>query len=241
MELLHIASKNVTLVDQVEDCLLKYFKEKNFSAGDAIPNEKDLATALGVARNVLREALSRLKMTGMIESRPRRGMILREPSLLGGMQRIINPMILSEESLMEMLEFRVVLELGMCDAVVQNITDEDVSELENIVKSEEIQRTNEYPSSAEYAFHSKLYAITGNRKIMEFQELIYPILDFVQVKFQSELDPINRKLKERGELVTHGDLLPLLKARDAENFRKALKRHFSIYECLLNDVKISKK
>lgn len=84
MDTLRIVKTNMTLVDQVEDRLLNYFKENNLQIGDPIPNEMDLAASLGVARNVLREALSRLKMIGMIESRPRRGMVLREPSLLGG-------------------------------------------------------------------------------------------------------------------------------------------------------------
>ena len=59
--------------------------------GDSIPNEIELSSALGVARSVLREALSRLKMMGMIESRTRRGMILTEPFILGGMKRVVDP------------------------------------------------------------------------------------------------------------------------------------------------------
>ncbi len=37
----------ITLVDQVEDRLLTYFKEKNLKCGDHIPNENNLAEALG--------------------------------------------------------------------------------------------------------------------------------------------------------------------------------------------------
>ena len=61
MDTLRIVRTNMTLVDQVEDRLLNYFKENNLQIGDPIPNEMDLAASLGVARNVLREALSRLK------------------------------------------------------------------------------------------------------------------------------------------------------------------------------------
>ena len=83
MDTLKVHSQTITLVDQVEDKLLNYLKEKDIRTGDSIPNELELAAALGVARSVLREALSRLKMMGMIETRTRRGMILTEPTILG--------------------------------------------------------------------------------------------------------------------------------------------------------------
>ena len=69
MDTLKLHGQAITLVDQVEDNLLTYFRTKDLRAGDAIPNEMELAAALGVARSVLREALSRLKMVGMIETR----------------------------------------------------------------------------------------------------------------------------------------------------------------------------
>ena len=99
MKTLKIQNKVQTLVDQVEDKLLNFLKDNSLKVGDAIPNETELSTALGVARSVLREALSRLKMIGMIESRTRRGMVLTEPSLFGAIKRIVDPRVLSEESL----------------------------------------------------------------------------------------------------------------------------------------------
>lgn len=134
MDTLKLHGQAITLVDQVEDNLLTYFRTKDLRAGDAIPNEMELAAALGVARSVLREALSRLKMVGMIETRTRRGMILTEPSILGGMKRVVDPRILSEHSLFDLLGFRIALELGICSDLFQNITPEDIVELKEIVR-----------------------------------------------------------------------------------------------------------
>src|SRR3546814_8347074 len=50
----------------------------------------ELAEALDVSRNVLREALSRLRMLGMIETKKKRGMILAEPDILGGFERVMD-------------------------------------------------------------------------------------------------------------------------------------------------------
>ena len=76
LDTLKINKPHTTLVDQVEESLINYFKEQGLRPGSSIPPETELASALGVARTVLREALSRFKMTGMIESRTKREMIL---------------------------------------------------------------------------------------------------------------------------------------------------------------------
>jgi len=233
MDNLKILNQTVTLVDQVEDKLLSFFKEKDLKAGDAIPNELELANALGVARSVLREALSRLKMMGMIESRTRRGMILTEPSILGGMKRVVDPRILSDDSLFDILGFRIALEIGICSDIFQNVTVKDIEELEEIVKMGIAFENNEYAPISEFSFHAKLYEITGNKTISEFQEIVHPVMVFVKDKFKDLLEPINIEMKKRKQIVTHADLLNYIKNKDEEGYRKAIELHFSVYKIFM--------
>lgn len=230
MDTLKIHTQTTTLVDQVEDKLLTYLKEKDLRAGDSIPNELELAAALGVARSVLREALSRLKMMGMIESRTRRGMILTEPSILGGMKRVVDPRILSEESLFDILGFRIALEIGICSDLFRNITPEDITELEEIVRLGIVFENNEYAPVSEFSFHAKLYEITGNKTISQFQDIIHPVMVFVKNKFKDLLEPINIEMKANGQLVTHADLLEYLKKADQTGYRQAIEQHFEVYK-----------
>ena len=152
MENLKIDGQSITLVDQVEDKLLNYFRSQDLKVGDSIPNEIELSSALGVARSVLREALSRLKMMGMIESRTRRGMILTEPFILGGMKRVVDPRIMSQESLLDLLGFRVALEIGISSDIFHNIKEQDIMELEEIVNAGVALGNNEYANLSEYTF-----------------------------------------------------------------------------------------
>lgn len=140
------------LVDQVEDNLLTYFRTKICGQEMPFPMRWNWPAALGVARSVLREALSRLKMVGMIETRTRRGMILTEPSILGGMKRVVDPRILSEHSLFDLLGFRIALELGICSDLFQNITPEDIVELKEIVRLGSLLRTMNMPLSVNLLF-----------------------------------------------------------------------------------------
>jgi len=223
----------VTLVDQVEDKLLGYFKANNLGPGDPIPKELELAEALGVGRSVLREALSRLRMLGLIETRTRRGMLLAEPSLLRGMKRIVEPNMLSDKTLFNILGFRVALEIGMSEMIFQNLNKKHIEDLDDIVKRGVVKKYSEYTPVNEYEFHTKLYEITGNSTIMEFQAIIRPVSVFLKDRFQDYFLPINKELSKSGKLVSHKYLLDFLKKGDKEGFRKGMIDHFSPYYSFL--------
>jgi DNA-binding FadR family transcriptional regulator len=90
-----------TMADVVEVKLRQYLKNKPFLPGDALPTEAELAEALGVSRNVLREALSRLRMLGMIESKKKRGMVLTKPDILGAFEKVLDPLIIDKDTLQD--------------------------------------------------------------------------------------------------------------------------------------------
>ena len=225
--MLKLDNRHTTLVDSVEESLIRYFKEQGLRPGSSIPNEIELAASLGVGRAVLREALSRFKMTGMVVSRTKKGMILGEPSLLGGMKRCINPLLMNESTLRDILEFRVALEIGISSSLFRNITPADIAELEQGVG------TNKYAPVSEHRFHTKLYEITGNQIISEFQDVIYPVLDFVKEKYRDFLEPIEAELIRSGELMTHSHLLEFIKAGDLEGYKHAIEEHFKLYTIYL--------
>ena len=60
---------NLSLVDKVEIRITDYIKKNKFEVGDSIPKEIEFAEALGVSRTVIREAFSRLRTIGIIESK----------------------------------------------------------------------------------------------------------------------------------------------------------------------------
>ena len=204
-----IEINQTTLIDQVEDSLLTYFKKNDLRCGDSIPNENNLAAELGVARSVVREALSRLKMMGLIHARPR---------------------VLSEETILDLLDFRIALEIGISSDIFRKITPKDIEELSEIVKMGIVFENNEYALISESAFHTKLYKITGNKIISEFQEIIHPILVYVKEKFKDYLKPINIEMSKSGRIATHADLLDFIRKGDEKGYRDAIERHFEVYK-----------
>ena len=57
-----------SITDIVELRLIAFFKSKLYQPGDKIPKEKELVAALGVSRTVVRQALSRLRRVGIIDT-----------------------------------------------------------------------------------------------------------------------------------------------------------------------------
>lgn len=223
-----IDNKTITLVDKVEMSILDYIKEKKLVPGDSLPNEMDLSSELGISRNVLREALSRLRMLGIVQSRTRKGIVIQEPSLLSGFEKVIEPYLLSEKSIIDMMGMRIALEIGLTDFLFKNIDDRSIEELENIVRSQEARKYI-LTVEQETEFHKKIYEISGNNFIVQFQKIIYPVFTFAVMNYESYFAPVNERLIQEGKIVTHHDLFIYIKNRDMEGYRNAIKIHLQPY------------
>lgn len=236
-ENLLIDSSTVTLVDKVEEKLRDHFREINLMPGDTIPIEAKLAESLGVARSVLREALSRLKMLGLIESRTKRGMVLTEPDILIGIEKVMDPKIISHDRLMDILGIIVTIEIGMVDYILLNMKEDDIQELENIVNRETVLEQNRVIPEEESKFHPKLYEMTGNLTILRLCRLFSPVYAFIRDNYRDKIDEFNKR-SQKTKRPTHKELLNILKKGDGSQFRDAMKEHLQLYFYLLESDKI---
>lgn len=224
-----------SLVDQLELQLMQYIKGLNLKVGDALPNEMSMVEQLGVSRSVLREALSRLKMVGLVSSRPRRGMVITEPPVFEGLKRVIIPQFMSEDTIFDMLGLRIALETGMCTDILRNITPGDIEELRDIVKLGVVLGKNTYAHQSETEFHMKLYSITGNPLVVMFQDIISPVVEYVNKHLGDKIQQINDELESAGKMATHSDILHFLETKDGPGFRDAMERHFHVYRRLIEE------
>jgi DNA-binding FadR family transcriptional regulator len=215
--------KNVdtsSLVDRVEKNLIEFFIEKNFKVGDSIPKELELSASLGVSRTVIREALLRLRLMGLIDSRKKRGAVLTSPDLVSILEKSMNPQILDTVTLKEIFEMRLALEIGMADFIIERVTPADIAELRSIVTVEPAQaQAAIFDVEQEIKFHGKLYDITGNETLHKFQKLLLPVFNYVH---QSGLLKKPVKLKK---FVSHAGLIDLIEKGSAEMLRNGMRNH----------------
>jgi GntR family transcriptional repressor for pyruvate dehydrogenase complex len=209
-----------SLVDKVEKRLIEVCLNKDLKPGDTIPKETELATFMGVSRTVIRESLNRLKTLGLIESKKHNGTIIKSPNLSAILEKSLIPRILDNKTLMDIFEIRLALEVGMADFIFSRKTYADIEELERIVKIEPDHSDNIlFDLDHEIRFHGKLYKMTGNEMLEDFQNLSLPAFQYVY-----NIGLLRRKGK-RKRYKSHKELVSLLKNGTSDEFRMGMRRH----------------
>ncbi|MCK3683216.1 FCD domain-containing protein [Maribellus sp. YY47] len=209
-----------SLVDKVEMELLEIFINRGLKVGDTIPKEIELATAMGVSRTVIRESLTRLKTMGLIDSKKHKGTVLTSPNLAQILQRSMIPKILDNETLRNIFEIRLILEIGMADSLFQYVNEDDIKELEEIINSEPTASEDVlFDIEHEIKFHGKLYDITKNETLINFQNVLLPAFNYV---YDSGIinKPINKK-----KYISHKELVEILRTGTPKKFREAMRKH----------------
>lgn len=207
-----IAAKS--MAERVEANLREYFARENLKPGDPLPTELELAAALGVSRNVVREALSRFKMLGIIDTKKKTGMVISNPDIVGTFEKVLTPEIMDEATLQDLFELRLALELGIADLLFIRKTAEDLDELEEIASREE--KGNNFRINNEIAFHGKLYEMTGNNTLKRFQAMLLPIFGYV-IKLENK--------KYVSGKVNHQGLVKILRKGTVEEFKEGMLSH----------------
>lgn len=211
--------KAVTLADGVEDMLLDYMKKHHVAPGDALPKEEEFAEQLQVSRHVVREGLRGLKVLGIVESRKRRGTVMRRPAMFSAFGKLGRAGLIPKSDLRGLMKMRVALELGMCTYIYQNRTQEKIEDLRTYSGGEK-----EYVQSLELEvlFHSKLLAIAGNDAVNEFRDILSLILDPLYVHNMPEM------FSER-ITASHWQICDCLEHGSLEDFKKIMEDHFISY------------
>ena len=153
---------------QVYNELRNYIVQNNLKPGDKLPTEMEMCERLGVSRNVLREAIKSLEITGVVHSTPGVGIVIQEFST----DYLFNSLVYArsddgQEMLEQLKKIRRVLELGFSGEAFESLTEEDVEKLRQLVeKMQDLAKTlRKKPEAtfgvrfaeADAAFHRALY------------------------------------------------------------------------------------
>jgi DNA-binding FadR family transcriptional regulator len=224
-----ILEKPTTLVDSVEASINKYIKTNGLVAGDKLPSEEEFAESLGVSRNVVREALSRMKSFGMLSSRKKRGIVLQTINVSDSFERLFDPHTLDRKTLVDLMEIRLILEQSIVPLIFKRVTNDDIAALEEILSKEVMTKDGVVPIPNEQDFHSRIFDIAGNKTLSKLHSALFPLYRFAHDNIE-EFNEFNLFIKANNLKSTHKDLLEALKSRDQEQYKKCLNNHLLAYE-----------
>ncbi len=218
-----------SLVEQAQRDILQYIT--NNSDSKELPKENDLAEILGVSRVVVREALSRLRVLGFIETRRKKGSTVVSPKLFGVMNTIVSSGLIDQETLRDLYQLRLMVEVGLSYFVFANKTEKQVAELEKIVEKEDFYKHQEAFAETEkerdqatkklieidVRFHSKLYEMTGNKSLQDFQHILRHLFTVYYHKVENDFHDRT--------LISHVDLYNAIRTGTPDAFRMAMHLH----------------
>lgn len=169
--------RRTSISDQVSMQIKQLILDKDWKPGERIPSETELAELFGVSRVSVREALLKLNAIGLLESRFSGGNYVREVGADIYLNAIIPAAYVSSNSLLELLEFRQVMEAKQAGLAARKAKPEDVARLEKIHKDMVKNAGNlEAFSEADLRFHIELARITQNSLLVACMELIRDVL-----------------------------------------------------------------
>ncbi len=150
-------------------------------------------------------------------------MIITQPDILGNMQRVLNSRLLDGDTMNEIFEMRLVLEMGICELLFLKKNPDNLNDLEQIVLNEEKATTKQEKLKCDVDFHSTLYKISGNKTIQRFQRMLLPIFDYVDNRLHVT------KQQENASFVSHRVLLNTLREGSVHDFRNKMHDHLMNY------------
>ena len=156
-----VVERPAGLPDRIADLLMEQITSGALAEGQILPTETELAKSFGVSRNVMREAIARLRFEGILDSRQGRGAMVLPLS-----ERLtfrIGSGLGSSDSLADLFELRGLLEIEIAGLAAQRRGPDDLSELEAALTClSESDFFDEAKLEADARFHRALAAATGN-------------------------------------------------------------------------------
>jgi GntR family transcriptional regulator, transcriptional repressor for pyruvate dehydrogenase complex len=106
-----------------------------YQPGQQLPIERDLAQIMGVSRSTLREAIRVLTVQGILVVKRGRGggTFITENIVLPGLTELKRRLIADRTSIREILDHRLIIEVGLAGLAAERVTGEQKQELQTIV------------------------------------------------------------------------------------------------------------
>lgn len=150
------------LSEQLAESLIVSIRDGQLPPGQRLPTESALVQRFGVSRTVVREALSRLKTLGLIESRQGSGAFIKDSSATAANQLVLTPDG-SVNAVIQMVEMRRALEAESAALAAARRTPNDIKNIkEKIVALERAVAAGGDGVAEDVAFHTAIATAACN-------------------------------------------------------------------------------
>jgi DNA-binding FadR family transcriptional regulator len=213
-----VARASSAIAEQIRRAILT----GRLNEGERLSPERELAEQFGVSRVTVRDALRSLEAMGLVEVRvgARGGAFVTAPTGAVVAQTMSDMMMMSAVTPGDIVEARLIVELGTVTLACARATDEDLQKLRDLSElgAREL-KAKTYTRERSWEFHSLLAAAAHNGAV-----------DGLTQSFRSSLSmhPVRAREGPKAHTATvveHRRILEALEARDADAARREMADH----------------
>ncbi|MES2972714.1 MAG: FadR/GntR family transcriptional regulator [Pseudomonadota bacterium] len=215
------------LVTEIVESLAASIREGQIQRGEKLPTEAEIMSRFDVSRTVVREALSKLQASGLVETRHGIGTFVlqqREP----GNFKIADEDFATVADVISVLELRISLETEAAGLAAQRRTAANLATMESALKTfrESIAEDSDAVPS-DFLFHMEVARATGNRHFADLMTYLgtmiiprtrVPTPQHAPEGRSSYLQRVNEE---------HESIFIAIRNQDAEAARAAMRTHLS--------------
>jgi GntR family transcriptional repressor for pyruvate dehydrogenase complex len=210
------------LYQQVADRLRAHIDIEGLQPGDRLLSERELAERLGVSRTSVRQALTALEVTGLVEIRHGGGVFITEPPEMV-LPLLADALADEHEQLPAIIEVRQAIEAQTARLAALRRTDDDLAGLELAIRRmQDANRAGEDAADADREFHDRIVAAARN-----------PLLAALWEQLASPVDKTRRASLARpgrpaASLRAHRRIRDAIAAADPDRAAKAMLAHLAV-------------
>ncbi|MFD7656146.1 FadR/GntR family transcriptional regulator [Actinosynnema sp. NPDC059797] len=205
------ALRPAPLVEQAAERLRAQIAGGEWAVGTKLPGEAALATALGVGRSTVREALRALAGAGLVQARQGAGVFVIATEALEDW-----PTRLNRSAIADVYEVRMMIEVEAVQLAAARRTDADIAAIEAALEARRVagEADDAQFVRADIALHSAVVAAAHNAVLDDLFAQFVPVLHRGLVELVTLLD-LRAGSPDHGHR-SHADLVAAVVAGDAD-------------------------
>ena len=207
--------KKSNVSEEVFEQMKTLISTGEWKAGEKIQSENDLAKTFGVSRVSIRAALGRLNALGLVVSKQGEGTFVGEATIETCMNSLLPMLIIDHTQLMDVYEFRRIVDVGSARLAAQNADSDDLEALEKNLK--DMDNANRH--AAEFArLDVEFHFLLANSVMLKVYTVIKEILLTEQTKQHTMFGP-------SGGQIYHPLIFKAVKDRNGEEAARIMEEH----------------
>ena len=215
------------LVSEIVDSLVNSIRQGELLPGDKLPTEAEIMLRFDVSRTVIRESLSRLQASGLVETRHGIGTFVLPPQQEGNF-KIQAEDFATVADVISVLELRISLETEAAGLAAQRRTAENLLAMEEALKAfHDAISLDSDAVPPDFKFHMEVARSTGNRHFADLMTYLGTMIiprTRVNTTHNAPEGRLNYLHRVNAE---HESIYNAIRDQDSEAARAAMRTHLS--------------